>query len=69
MLIADDGTPLLTDFGSITTLMVDIPNRQKALDAEEEAASKTSAPYRSPELTQVGNDGIGYRMQLKHYVM
>jgi serine/threonine kinase 16 len=53
ILLADDGTPLLTDFGSIAPLVVEVPNRQRALVVEEEAASKTSAPYRSPELTQV----------------
>jgi hypothetical protein len=32
---------------------VDIKTRQQSLIAEEEAACKTSAPYRAPELTQV----------------
>lgn len=53
ILLTDDGKPLLTDFGSVAPLVVEVPNRQRALVVEEEAASKTSAPYRSPELTQV----------------
>ena len=37
--------------GSVTTARHDIKTRQQAIAAEEEASSKTSAPYRSPELT------------------
>ena len=37
---------------SVTCARKSITSRGQALDAEEEAASKTSAPYRAPELTQ-----------------
>ena len=40
------------DFGSVTPSTHTISTRQQALACEEEAASKTSAAYRAPELTQ-----------------
>ena len=43
--------PVLMDLGSVTTARVPIRNKREALNLEEEAASKTSAAYRSPELT------------------
>jgi hypothetical protein len=43
------------DLGSVTTARVDVKTRQQALNAEEEAAQKTSAPYRCPELTSTPN--------------
>ena len=41
----------MLDLGSVTAARHDIKTRQQAIAAEEEAASKTSAPYRSPELS------------------
>lgn len=55
VLLAEDGSPVLMDLGSVTTARVDVRTRQQALAAEEEAASKTSAPYRSPELTSTSH--------------
>lgn len=49
----DDYSAVIMDLGSVTTAHVTVNTRQQALDLEEEAASKTSAPYRAPELTQV----------------
>lgn len=43
--------PVLMDLGSVTTARVQVRNKREALELEEEAASKTSAAYRSPELT------------------
>jgi len=51
ILLANDDTPVLMDFGSVTAARKEITTRKQALDAEEEAASKTSAAYRAPELT------------------
>lgn len=53
VLLSDDYNPILMDFGSITTARHNISNRKDALDLEELAATKTSAPYRPPELTAV----------------
>lgn len=39
------------DLGSVTVARLDVTSRQQALIVEEEAASKTSAAYRAPELT------------------
>ena len=43
---------VLTDLGSVTAARKQITSRQQALAAEDEAACKTSAAYRAPELTQ-----------------
>lgn len=43
--------PVLMDLGSVTTARIQIRTKREALELEEEAASKTSAAYRSPELT------------------
>lgn len=43
--------PVLMDLGSVTTARVQVKTKRDALNLEEEAASKTSAAYRSPELT------------------
>ncbi len=53
ILLTDDYNPILMDFGSVTTARHNISNRKDALDMEELAANKTSAPYRPPELTAV----------------
>ena len=45
------GRPILTDFGSLAPLTVNIQTRQDGLRVEDEAARKTSAAYRAPELT------------------
>ena len=47
------GLGVLTDLGSVTTSKQSIETRQQGLQAEEEAALKSSAPYRAPELTSV----------------
>ena len=43
---------VLTDLGSVTVARKQITSRQQALAVEDEAACKTSAAYRAPELTQ-----------------
>ena len=45
--------PVLMDFGSINKARMEIRNRKDSLAAEDEAAIKTSAAFRPPELTQV----------------
>jgi len=47
------GHPLLMDFGSVTTARLQVQTRPQALQIEEDAAVKTSAAYRAPELTSV----------------
>jgi len=43
--------PVLMDLGSVAPAKVSVKNKREALQLEEEAASKTSAAYRAPELT------------------
>lgn len=47
------GVGVLTDFGSVTVARLSVDTRQQGLQAEEEAALKSSAAYRAPELTSV----------------
>eukprot|EP01040_Poterioochromonas_malhamensis_P008144 gene8144-8808_t len=42
---------VLMDFGSVSPAVIHVNSRQEALRVEDEAATKTSAAYRSPELT------------------
>lgn len=58
ILLADDGSPVLMDLGSVAPARHSIATRQQALLAEEEAAQKTSAPYRPPELTSVTHPSV-----------
>ena len=53
VLLGDDGVPVLTDMGSMAAAKVEVHNRKEASMVEDEASVKVSAPYRSPELTQV----------------
>ncbi len=51
IILADRDLAVIMDLGSVTQARHEISTRQHALIAEEEAATKTSAPYRAPELT------------------
>ena len=50
ILIADDGSPLLTDFGSVREAEIHIDTRAKALAVAEQAAQFCTMPYRAIEL-------------------
>jgi len=50
ILIADDGKPLLTDFGSVRLAEINVTNRAQALAVVDEAASFCTVSYRAPEL-------------------
>ena len=50
-MLGDGDEAILMDLGSVTSARIEISTRQQALVVEEEAAQKTSAPYRAPELT------------------
>mmetsp|Transcript_16582 Transcript_16582/g.24947 ORF Transcript_16582/g.24947 Transcript_16582/m.24947 type:complete len:537 (-) Transcript_16582:176-1786(-) len=54
ILLTDDMQPVVMDLGSSGPYM-QVRTRREALMLEEDAAIKCSAPYRSPELTQVPN--------------
>lgn len=47
------GRPLLMDLGSVAPSRCAVTNKKEALRIEEEAALKSSAAYRAPELTSV----------------
>lgn len=53
VLLGEDGVPVLTDMGSMAAAKVEVHNSKEASMVEDEASVKVSAPYRSPELTQV----------------
>ncbi|KAK5981278.1 Positive regulation of cell size, partial [Trichostrongylus colubriformis] len=57
VLRADDGTPMLTDFGSATTVPIRIDSARQQQHAIDEAAELCSMPYRAPELfdCQIGS--------------
>mmetsp|Transcript_3284 Transcript_3284/g.6693 ORF Transcript_3284/g.6693 Transcript_3284/m.6693 type:complete len:559 (-) Transcript_3284:20-1696(-) len=46
-------TAVIMDVGSVAPSFVEVKTKTDALNIEEEAASKCSAPYRCPELTSV----------------
>lgn len=50
ILIDDDNTPILADFGSVRIAIVEIKSRIEALNVSEEAAQYCTASYRPPEL-------------------
>mmetsp|Transcript_7680 Transcript_7680/g.11394 ORF Transcript_7680/g.11394 Transcript_7680/m.11394 type:complete len:344 (+) Transcript_7680:58-1089(+) len=50
ILIAEDGTPLLTDFGSVRLADVNIISRSQALSIADEASQHCTISYRAPEL-------------------
>ena len=50
VLISNDGTPLLCDFGSVRLANVLIDSRSKALEVADEAAQFCTVSYRAPEL-------------------
>ncbi|KAE9193058.1 hypothetical protein PF001_g28231 [Phytophthora fragariae] len=53
VMLSDEGEPLLTDFGSVTTAVVTISKRSDALMLQERAAQHSSMAYRAPELYDV----------------
>ncbi|KAJ8525006.1 hypothetical protein ON010_g16110 [Phytophthora cinnamomi] len=53
VMLSDEGEPLLTDFGSVTTADVTISKRSDALMLQERAAQQSSMAYRAPELYDV----------------
>jgi len=50
ILIDDDGTPLLTDFGSVRLANITVNTRSDALKIADEAAQYCTMSYRAPEL-------------------
>ncbi|KAH8824288.1 Pkinase-domain-containing protein [Flagelloscypha sp. PMI_526] len=53
VMIADDGTPILMDFGSTMKARVHIINRSEALLQQDIAAQQSTMAYRAPELFDV----------------
>ncbi|KAG8937334.1 hypothetical protein FRC02_000104 [Tulasnella sp. 418] len=53
VMLADDGTPILMDFGSTIKARILIENRSQALTQQDLAAEQSSMPYRAPELFDV----------------
>ena len=52
------GRAVVMDLGSAARVPVRITSRRQALDVQDEAATKCSAPYRAPELFEPPSDGI-----------
>lgn len=57
VLVNDDGTALLMDFGSMAPSVVSLETRKDCLSLQDEAATNSTMPYRAPELwePEVGN--------------
>lgn len=55
-MLADDGSPVLMDFGSCIKARIRINNRSEALVQQDMAAEHSSMPYRAPELFDVKSD-------------
>ncbi|PCH42502.1 Pkinase-domain-containing protein [Wolfiporia cocos MD-104 SS10] len=53
IMIADDGSPILMDFGSTTKARIKIENRSQALLQQDIAAEQSTMAYRAPELFDV----------------
>ena len=51
-------TPVVMDLGSVAPAFIRVETRSDALNIEEEAEAKSSAPYRCPELTSVSVGSI-----------
>lgn len=52
-MIADDGRPILMDFGSAMKARIKIENRSQALLQQDIAAEQSTMAYRAPELFDV----------------
>ena len=50
VMVSDEGTPVLMDFGSALPARIPIPNRSVALAQADDASEHCSMPYRAPEL-------------------
>ena len=50
VLLADDGTAVLMDFGSMAKAEVSLESRRDVLALQDEAAQNSTMPYRAPEL-------------------
>jgi len=53
VMIADDGTPILMDFGSCVKARIKVENRNQALMQQDIAAEQCTMAYRAPELFDV----------------
>lgn len=53
VMIADDGRPILMDFGSAMKARIKIENRSQALLQQDIAAEQSTMAYRAPELFDV----------------
>ncbi|KAJ7077166.1 protein kinase [Mycena belliarum] len=56
IMIADDGAPIVMDFGSTIKARVEISNRSQALVQQDIAAEQSTMAYRAPELYDVKTD-------------
>lgn len=55
VLLDDDDTPVLMDFGSMGPAVVEITNMSQAQTLQDLAAERCSMPYRAPELFNVNS--------------
>ncbi|CAG8444140.1 3737_t:CDS:2 [Scutellospora calospora] len=53
ILLDDDQTPILMDFGSLVRARIKVDNRSKALTEQDLAAENSTISYRAPELFDV----------------
>ncbi|KAI8992226.1 kinase-like domain-containing protein [Pilobolus umbonatus] len=58
VLISDEGTPVLMDFGSAREARIHIDSQKMAMRVQDDAAENCSMPYRAPELFHVSVDTV-----------
>ncbi|KAK9702574.1 Serine/threonine-protein kinase env7 [Basidiobolus ranarum] len=58
VIIGDDGTPILMDFGSVIRAQQTIKTRQQALLEQDRAAEYSTMAYRAPELFDVKTGSV-----------
>ena len=57
VLMDEDDTPVLMDFGSMGTARIEIRGTSDAIKLQDLAAERCSMPYRAPELFNVDSYG------------
>lgn len=58
VLLSDDQTPVLMDFGSVAKARVEVNSRREALALQDVASERCSMPFRAPELFDVSSQCV-----------
>ncbi len=58
ILLSDDDSPILMDFGSSGPARIEAKSRKEAQEMQDEAAEHCSMAYRAPELFSIGTGAV-----------